>query len=141
MVFQWEKNIIISWKRHKKWTFENFWTHLEFFTKTSPRNSWSPHFMTPTFHDYSLEPKSQNAGTLCIWYWQTITTYLHRSLPKIRPCMSHIFQKSHRTRFRPGYFDMRILWIENELDLIWLTFCVLRLHKIWETLYLECYWH
>ena len=106
-----------------------------------PRIPWSLHFMTPTFHDYSLEPKSQNAGTLCIWYWQTITTYLHRSLQKIRPCMSHIFQKSHRTRFRPGYFDMRILWIENELDLIWLTFCVLRLHKIWETLYLECYWH
>ena len=37
-------------KGTKSGLLKNFWTHLEFFTKTSPRNSWSPHSMIPAFH-------------------------------------------------------------------------------------------
>ena len=52
------QNIKISWKDAQKVDFRKFTKHiLEFYTKNSPRNSWSPHFMITL-----LNQKSQNGG-------------------------------------------------------------------------------
>ena len=56
------QNIKISWKDAQKVDFRKFTKHiLEFYTKNSPRNSWSPYFRITIWYQ-----KSRNAGTSCI---------------------------------------------------------------------------